>query len=98
MKAHNFGLSKTLLVRHQDVRGVAKLGLREHESLLAMGIVSKEWVATKIFNGEGKLLTDFQPKTPTEVEVGAEDVEQITKIIRYLQKGGDDNRVAEELV
>ena len=44
IKGLDFGaLSKTLLSLHQQARDVAKLGLREHETLLAVSRKAKKW-------------------------------------------------------
>ena len=50
---------------------MSKLGLRENESLLAMGTVTKGGEAINIHDNQGDLLADFLPWQTIDTAVGA---------------------------
>ena len=68
---------------------MSKLGLREYESQLAMGMVTKDWEAIDIHDNHGNLVADFRPRQPLNIAVeGPEAKAKVPDKIRKMQKDG----------
>ena len=68
---------------------MAKLRLKEYESLLAMSTVTKDWEVISIHDDHGNLQADFCPWQPTNITVGgSEDEAKIIDEICKIQKVG----------
>ena len=63
-----------------------KLGLKLYESLLAMGIVTKEWVPTAPCNADGHLTPKFWPFQVTNIVLSGQDDEKITIEVQKMHK------------
>ena len=83
------GLSKTLVLLHQQARDVAKLELCEYRTLLAITRVAKKWEFIETHNGEGNSLHEFLPPSPADMPVkGKEDDEKVMALgrVNFCQK------------
>ena len=69
------------------MRDVAKLGLKAYESLLAMSMVTKEWVPAAIHDINRHLMAEYRPSQVTYVMLdGKDDENKITLKIQKVQK------------
>ena len=72
-----------------------KLGLKSYESLLAMGIVTKNWVTTALRNNGSHLTAEFHPSQVTDIVLSKQDHEKITI---EIQKANKDCQSTERLL
>ena len=64
---------------------MAKLGLKAYKSLLAMSMVTKEWVPAVTRYIKGHLLAEYRPFKTTNITLGGKDDEN--KNTLEIQKG-----------
>ena len=66
---------------------MAKLGLKAYESLLAMSMVTKEWVPAAIHDINRHLMAEYRPSQTTDIMFKGKDNEnKITLKIQKCQK------------
>ena len=83
------GLSSTLLQLHQQVRVVAKFGLREYEIFLGMTRRWKGWSSVATRDQEGAMLPAFLFAKPEDIEVNRKgDGEKVKDIVTAMTKTG----------
>ena len=83
------GLSSTLLQLHQQVRVVAKFGLREYEIFLGMTRRWKDWSSVATRDQEGALLPAFLFAKPEDIEVNRKgDEKKVKDIVTAMARTG----------
>ena len=83
------GLSSTLLQLHQQVRVVAKFGLREYETFLMMSRKWKDWSSVATRDQEGAMLPDFIFAKAEDFEVNRKgDDDKVRDIVTAMAKTG----------
>ena len=83
------GLSSTLLQLHQQVRVVAKFGLREYEIFLGMTRRWKGWSSVATRDQEGAMLPAFLFTKPEDIEVDRKgDGEKVKDIVNAMARTG----------
>ena len=87
----NFGgLGKKLLHLHQQARDVSKLGLREHETLVASARGARNWDPIITHDEIGNFYTDFTPTDPQDIVL--QDSEKLERFVKEL---GTDGKLRE---
>ena len=72
-----------------------KLGLKAYKSLLAMSMLTREWVLSAIHDIGGHLLAEYRPFQTTNIMRDGKDNEnKITLEIQKVQKEGDSTERA----
>ena len=83
------GLSSTLLQLHQQIRVVAKFGLREYETFLMMSRKWKDWSSVATRDQEGAMLPDFIFAKAEDFEVNRKgDDDKVRDIVTAMAKTG----------
>ena len=83
------GLSSTLLQMHQQIRVVAKFGLREYETFLMMSRKWKDWSSVATRDQEGAVLPDFIFAKAEDFEVNRKgDDDKVRDIVTAMAKTG----------
>ena len=78
---------------------ISRSQFHKMESLLAVVILTKDWVPVTTHNEKGEFLPDYRPKTPDDIVVEGEDDERrIAMTIAGLRKDGYDEVFAAELI
>ena len=79
----------------QGLRDAVKLGLKSYESLLAMGVFTKNWVTTALRDNGGHLLAEFRPSQVADIVLTEQDED---KIAIKIQKATKDSESTERLL
>ena len=82
------GLSSTLLRLHQQVRAVAKFGLREYETFLGMSRRWKDWTVVETRDETGALLPAFILAKPDDFKVRSEEDKLRNLVAAMGEPGG----------
>ena len=74
------------------MRDLVKLGLKSYESLLAMGVVTKNWVTTALRDNGSHLLAVFRPSQVADIVLTEQDEEKIAIKVQKANKDGESNQ------
>ena len=71
---------------------MVKLGLKSYKSLLAMGIVTKNWESTALRDNGGHLTAEFRPSQVTDIVLSEQDEEKITIEVQKAHKDSESTK------